>query len=222
MGRNCRNSTVAKQEELLWVSGLLLGRSTMRLTPPRRRQTDCESWPCGLCGDSWRGATAVYIGIWMRTTRSGRTSVPRARTTLIGRAWRSQLGDSTGSQRLAFDLGVCSRDEGSGIVGVYRMYRSRSVVMLFCSAMTEHGPSGWASSPCGKTTLPERESRSEQATQKAYNIGWRAGDSTLSHWLESRGQTSNIAGVAFSCSTKERLEFPLYRKYGPAALQNFL
>merc|ERR1712151_260678 len=129
--RNCRNSTVAKQEELLWVSGLLLGQSTMRLTPPRRRQTDCESWPCGLRGDSWRGATAVYIGIWMRTTQSGRTSVPRAHTTLIGRAWRSQLGDSTGSQRVAFDLGVCSRDEGSGIVGVYRMYRSRSVVMFF-------------------------------------------------------------------------------------------
>merc|ERR1711920_677101 len=123
------NSTVAKQEELLWVSGLLLGRSTMRLTPPRRRQTDCESWPCGLRGDSWRGATAVYIGIWMRTTRSGRTSVPRARTTLIGRAWRSQLGDSTGSQRVAFDLGVFQRRRLWD--GVYRMYRSRSVVMFF-------------------------------------------------------------------------------------------
>merc|ERR1711972_840069 len=92
---------------------------------------------------------------------------------------------------------------------------------FFCSAMTKHVPSGWAASPCGKTTLPERESRSEQATQKAYNIGCSAGDTILSHWLESRGQTSNIAGVAF-CSTKQRFEFPLYRKYGPAALQNFL
>merc|ERR1712050_522561 len=40
---------------------------------------------------------------------------------------------------------------------------------------------------------------------KAYNTGWRAGDSTLSHWLESSGQTSNIAGVAF-CPTKQRLK----------------